>query len=214
MEHAPLEISDIEVLIMPLKGTNISPVIRVPWNDMVAIKRALDIGGEGILVPWVNTREEAEAVVSYASYPPKGVRGASPRKAVEYGGRSFLDYYHKFEKEERVIIVQIETNKALENLEEIVSTSEIDAVYVGPMDLSVNLGIPSQYDHPKFKEALEKVVAISKKYDVASGIHAFDADHLKKVISQGFRLVTVMLDFDAMRRSFIRIFKELGRIKQ
>ncbi len=213
MEHAPLEISDIEVLMMPLKGTSISPVVRVPWNDMVAIKRALDIGAEGILVPWVNTREEAEAVVKYASYPPKGVRGTGPRKAVGYGARSFTDYYERFEKEERVIIVQAETDEALKNLEEIASTSGIDAVYVGPMDLTVNLGIPTQYDHPRFKEAMEKVVTICRKYDIAAGTHAFDTEYLKMVVDKGFRLITIMLDFEALLRQFLSIFKELGRIK-
>jgi len=99
MEHAPLEISDVEVLLMPLRGVDISPIIRVPWNDMVIIKRALDIGAEGILVPWVNSREEAEKAVSYASYPPRGLRGVGPRRAVRYGQRSL--YFLGFLKKEK-----------------------------------------------------------------------------------------------------------------
>lgn len=214
MEHAPIEISDVEVLMMPLKGTDISPIIRVPWNDMITVKRALDAGAEGILVPWVSTRREAEEAVSYASYPPRGVRGAGPRRAIRYGGRSFLDYYRSFEENERILILQIETAKALENLEEIISTPNIDAVYVGPLDLSVSLGIPLQYGHPKFEEALKRVIRICEKYGVAPGIHGFSIDHVKKLTSQGFRFIALMTDIGVMRRAFREILGELGRIKE
>ncbi len=214
MEHSPLEISDIEILMMPLRDTDITPLIRVPWNDMVVIKRALDIGAKGILVPWVNSREEAEAAVKYASYPPRGVRGVGPRRCIRFGARSFLDYYQKFEQEERVIIVQVETQKALDNLEEIVSTPGIDAVFVGPMDLSTNLGIAGQYDHPKFKEALDRVLNACKKYDVAPGIHAFNIEMAKKVVSQGFRFVALMTDLGMMRTGFREALKEFGRVKE
>jgi len=214
MEHAPLEISDVEVLMMPLKGTNVAPIIRVPWNDMVMIKRALDIGAEGILVPWVNTRREAEEAVRYASYPPRGVRGVGPRRAIRYGRRSFIEYYRNFEENERMILVQIETEKALENLEDILSTPGIDVAYVGPMDLSTNLGIPAQYDNPKFQEALRKVVKACEKYDVAPGIHGFSPERVKEAIEQGFRFIALMSDLGLMRRGFEGLLKELGRIKE
>jgi len=214
MEHAPLEISDIEVLMMPLRNTGITPLIRVPWNDMVMIKRALDIGAEGILVPWVNSREEAEAAVRYASYPPRGVRGVGPRRCIRFGARSFIDYYQRFEVEERVVIVQVETQKALDNLEEIVSTPGIDAVFIGPMDLSTNLGIAGQYDHPKFKEALERVLAACRRYDVAPGIHAFNPEMARGAINQGFRFVALMSDLGMMRMGFREILKAFGRVEE
>jgi len=211
MEHAPLEISDIEVLLMPLKNTDITPMIRVPWNDMVMIKRALDIGAKGILVPWISSGEEAKAAVRYASYPPAGVRGVGPRRCIRFGERSFIDYYQRFEREERVIIVQVETQKALDNLEDIVSTPGIDAVFVGPMDLTANLGIAGQYDHPKFKEALKKVLEACSKYDVAPGIHAFNPEMAKKAIADGFRFVALMTDLGVMKLGFKKILRELGR---
>ena len=214
MEHAPLEISDIEVLMMPLRGTNIAPIIRVPWNDMVMIKRALDIGAEGILVPWVNTGKEAEEAVRYASYPPRGVRGAGPRRAIRYGKRSFLEYYRSFEENERMILVQVETGKAIENLEDILSTPGIDVAYVGPLDLSTNLGIPTQYDHPKFQEVLRRVVKACEKYDVTPGIHGFGLEYVKKAIEQGFRFIALMSDLGVMRRGFERLLKELGRAEE
>jgi 2-keto-3-deoxy-L-rhamnonate aldolase RhmA len=214
MEHAPLEISDVEVLLMPLRGVDISPIIRVPWNDMVIIKRALDIGAEGILVPWVNSREEAEKAVSYASYPPRGLRGVGPRRAVRYGRRSFLDYYENFEKNERILLVQIETGRALENLEEILSTPGIDVAYIGPMDLSVSLGIPLKFGDPRFQEALKKVRGVCEKYGVTPGIHAFSPEQAREFISQGFRFVALMSDLGIMRRGLMSTLAILGRIKE
>jgi 2-dehydro-3-deoxyglucarate aldolase len=214
MEHAPLEISDVEVLLMPLRGVDISPIIRVPWNDMVIIKRALDIGAEGILVPWVNSREEAEKAVSYTSYPPRGLRGVGPRRAVRYGQRSFLDYYENFEKNERILLVQIETGRALENLEEILSTPGIDVAYIGPMDLSVSLGIPLKFGDPRFQEALKKVRGVCEKYGVTPGIHAFSPEQAREFISQGFRFVALMSDLGIMRRGLMSTLATLGRIKE
>jgi len=214
MEHAPLELSDIEILLMPLRGVDISPIIRVPWNDMVIIKRALDIGAEGILVPWVNSREEAERAVSYASYPPRGLRGVGPRRAVRYGQRSFLDYYENFERNERILLVQIETGRALENLEEILSTPGIDVAYIGPMDLSVSLGIPLRFGDSRFQEALKKVRNLCEKYGVTPGIHAFSPEQAQEFISQDFKFIALMSDLGIMRRGFISALTMLGRLKE
>lgn len=212
MEHAPLEVSDIEVLMMPLRNTSISPIVRVPWNDMVVIKRVLDIGSEGVLVPWVNTKEEAEAVVKYASYPPHGLRGVGPRRAVKYGVRPFLDYYSKFEYEERVLIIQIETPKALENLEDILSVKGIDVAFIGPIDLTVNLGIPLQYNHPMFIEVVNKILRTCEKYGVAPGIHAFDVNQIKKYIEEGFKFISIGSDVSFIIRAARDILKALNRI--
>jgi len=211
MEHAPLEISDIEILMMPLRNTEITPLIRVPWNDMVMIKRALDIGAEGIIVPWVSSREEAEAAVKYASYPPRGLRGVGPRRCIRYGERSFLDYYDKFEREERVIVVQIETRKALDNLEEILSIQGIDVAFVGPLDLTTNLSIPTQYDNPSFKEALEKILKTCREYDVAPGIYAVSLQNAEEMISKGFRFVSLMSDMRILRNGYKEALKKFGR---
>ena len=211
MEHAPLEISDIEILMMPLRNTEITPLIRVPWNDMVMIKRALDIGAEGIIVPWVSSREEAEAAVKYASYPPRGLRGVGPRRCIRYGERSFLDYYDKFEAEERVIVIQIETRKALDNLEEILSTQGIDVAFVGPLDLTTNLSIPTQYDNPSFKEVLEKILKTCREYDVAPGIYAVSLQNAEEMISKGFRFVSLMSDMRILKSGYKEALKKFGR---
>jgi 2-keto-3-deoxy-L-rhamnonate aldolase RhmA len=211
MEHAPLDVSILETLIMGVRGTDITPIIRVPWNDIVAIKRVLDIGAKGLMIPWVNTREEAEAAVKYSLYPPRGLRGVGPRRALMYGSVDFLKYYKEFETEELTIAVQIETEAALRNIEEIAGVKGIDVFYVGPMDLSVNLGIPLQYNHPKFSEAIQKILDVSKKYDIVPGIHTFDLEMAKRFISMGFRFVTLVTDYVALRAFSMSMLSELGR---
>lgn len=211
MEHAPLDIPDIEVLTMPLKNSAITPLIRVPWNDFVVIKRALDIGAKGILAPWVNDREEAERVVSAASYPPRGIRGVGPRRCTRFGEIGFLDYYKTFEENERVIAVQVETKQALDNLEEILSVPGIDVAYIGPNDLTTNFGIPIQYGHPKFVEAVKKVIKTCEICDVAPGIHTFSVDMAKKAVESGFRFIAIMSDLSMMKNAFRRVLAELGR---
>lgn len=211
MEHAPIDVRDLEILVMPLRGVNIAPLARVPWNDLVVIKRVLDVGVEGVLIPWVNSRIEAEAAVAASRYPPKGVRGVGPRRCIRYGRRDFIEYYEKFEKDELVVIVQIETAKSLENLEEILSVDGIDVAYIGPMDLSVNLGIPTQYDHPKFRDALKKVKETCEKYDVVPGIHTFNVEMAEKMIGDGFRFVALMSDMKILISGFRELLARFGR---
>lgn len=211
MEHAPLDVPDLQILIAGTRGTEITSIVRVPWNDMVVIKRVLDIGAQGILVPWVNTREDAENVIRYVSYPPKGVRGVGPRRAVMYGAITFLEYYEKFEKEELTVAVQIETKKALENIEEIANVKGIDIFYIGPMDLSVSLGVPLQYSSPKFVEAIEIVLKTAKKYDIVPGIHTFNVEQAIKYIDMGFRFVALASDYRVLRNTFAEMLERLRK---
>jgi 2-keto-3-deoxy-L-rhamnonate aldolase RhmA len=206
MEHGPLDISNLEVLLMAIKNTDVAPIVRVPWNDMATIKRVLDVGATGVLVPWVNSKSEAINVVKYSRYPPNGVRGVGPRRAVLYGAVNFLDYYNKFESEELVIAIQIETQEALKNIEEIASVKEIEVFYVG---LSVNLGIPLQYSHPKFEEALLSVLKVCEKFDKVPGIHAFDMDSAKRYMQMGFRFIAIMTDISILRNSLLEMLKAL-----
>ncbi len=113
-----------------------------------------------------------------------------------------------------MIIIQVESQKALDNLEGIASTPGIDAVFVGPLDLSTNLGIPGQYDHPKFRDALDKVLTTCKKYDIAPGIYAYNIEIAKSMISRGFRFVSLMSDLGVMKTGFKEALKEFGRTKE
>ena len=114
-------------MMQAMNGTNCTPLVRPQWNDMVIIKRVLDIGAHGVLVPWINTKEEAEYAVRACKYPPEGLRGYGPRRAA-----LFDPDYLKTANDEILVVAQIETQKAISNLDDILSVKGIDACYIGP----------------------------------------------------------------------------------
>ncbi|MFW6048308.1 MAG: HpcH/HpaI aldolase family protein [Candidatus Natronoplasma sp.] len=209
MEHSPATIQSLQKMLPALDGTDITPFVRVPWNDIVHIKRVLDIGFEGVLVPYVNTKKEAEKAVKACRYPPEGLRGVGPRRACMYGKQDVKDYFDNFEKEDLIVGIQIETSTALDNVDEILSVEGIDLALVGPMDLSANLGVFGDYDHPKFKEAIDKVLTACEKEDITPGAFATDVDQMKKQIEKGFRFVSIGLDYSVLLDAYSKILNTL-----
>ena len=116
--------------------------------------------------------------------------------------RPFLDYYTKFEREELVLIVQVETEKALKNLDDILSVEGIDVAYVGPMDLTVNLGIPAKFDHPKFKDSLRRIKNACEEHGVTPGIHTFSSRMAEEMMKEGFRFIGLMSDIEVLAASY------------
>lgn len=196
LEHAPLEVSDLEVLLMPLKGSGVAPLARVPWNDQVWIKRVLDVGVEGIVAPWVNSRGDAEALVRYSSYPPRGVRGVGPRRASRYWLR-VKEYIEGFEAS-RVIVAQIETREAVERVDEILSVDGIDVAFVGPSDLSFSLGVPLELGHERVRSAIRRVLEACERHDVAPGIFASSPEEAASRVREGFRFISISADVRAL----------------
>src|SRR5574339_821572 len=141
-EHSP---NDLESLLTQLQAAApypTHPVVRVPWNDMVTIKRTLDIGAQSLLVPYVSTKEEARDAVSFTRYPPAGVRGvAGTTRATRFGR---IQGYAKKAHEEICVLVQVETKQALDNLEAICAVEGVDGVFIGPADLHASLGYPGE----------------------------------------------------------------------
>ena len=171
------------------------PIVRVPWNEPGIIGKMLDAGAHGVIVPMVNTRSEAEAVVSACRYAPVGSRSYGPTVA----GPRHADYV-AWASTSIAVIPMIETVEALGNLDEILSVPGIDAIYVGPADLSLSLGLaPSGNDGtPAFDDALTAIVAACGRHGVVPGIHASGALAARRR-SQGFRMITVAMDLPAMR---------------
>ncbi len=212
MEHAPLEVRDIEFLMMPLRGTDIVPLVRVPWNDPVIIKRVLDIGVQGILVPLVNTKKDAINVVRACRYPPQGIRGVGPRRAIMYGFIDIKEYYKKA-SEDLLIMVQIETEEAVRNVEEILSVEGIDGVFIGPNDLSASLGVFGDFNHTKYVRALEKVVKAARSMGKIAGIMTRDPEDALDKIKKGFNFIALRHDLTYLIRGFKEAFKYLGVLK-
>lgn len=195
MEHAPHSVERVEVLMQAMSSSPTLPFVRVPWNDMVVIKRVLDIGAYGVIVPWVNSKEEAEYAVKACRYPQKGgLRGTGPRRAANYG---FDTTYFDMADDEILIAVQIETETAINNLEDILSVEGIDAAFIGPWDLSMSLGVFLQFDNPKLTEAIEKVRVKTEEAGVASGVYC-SIENINKYIEQGFLFNSLASDTEIL----------------
>jgi len=185
-EHAPLGLETMQQMMQSMDSSKCTPIVRPQWNDMVIIKRVLDIGAYGVLVPWVNNKEEAEYAVRACKYPPQGLRGCGPRRA-----SLFDPEYLKTANDELLITVQVETLKAVNNLDDILSVDGIDACYIGPLDLAFDLGFNApQWDDPKYMEAIDKVLAVASKRGKPVGLYATQ-DNIEWAIEKGFRLNTV-----------------------
>jgi 2-dehydro-3-deoxyglucarate aldolase len=187
-EHGPFGIETMQVMLQAMSATKTVPIIRAPWNDPVYIKRALDIGAYGLLIPLVSSKREAENVIHALRYPPVGIRGVGPRRASRY----YLDFkeYVATVDHELLTMVQIETKEAVENISEILSVEGIDAYFVGPMDLSAALGHMGDTNHPEVAETITKIVAVGKKAKKIGGIYAFSVEDIQKRIEQGFQLIS------------------------
>ncbi|MCK4318211.1 4-hydroxy-2-oxo-heptane-1,7-dioate aldolase [Candidatus Bathyarchaeota archaeon] len=205
-EHAPLDMRTAQTLMQAMHPTTkTTPIIRVWWNDIVAIKRALDVGAYGVLVPWVNNKEEAELAVKATRYAPDGLRGCGPRRAA-----MFDPDYFKTADEEIAVIVQIETKEAVANIEDICSVEGVDATYIGPADLSASHGHLGNMSHPDVQKAIDRVYDATKAAGLAAGIHQGSGSAIKKRMEKGYNLVTVGNDLIYMRMGVQNQFKELG----
>lgn len=167
-------------------------VIRVPSGDEVWIKKALDIGAAGIIVPQVHTAEQAKQIVKSCKYSPQGSRGVGIGRAHKYG-MGFEDYIKKANRNTAVIL-QAESRQAIDNIEAITAIKGVDAVLIGPYDLSASLGKIGQVSHPVVVKAIDKVIKACKKTGVKLGFFGVNADAVKPYMKKGFTLITVGVD--------------------
>jgi 2-keto-3-deoxy-L-rhamnonate aldolase RhmA len=186
-EHGPMGFETLQVMMQAMNGSNCVPIVRPQWNDPVIIKRVLDIGAYGVLIPWVNSKEEAEAAVRACRYPPSGIRGWGPRRAAMFDA----DYFATA-NDEVLVAVQIETEKALRNLDDILSVEGVDACYIGPWDLSCSLGfgVPPRWNEPRYLEAFDKVLKAAEEHGKPAGMFA-SIDNIGWAVEKGFRFNTV-----------------------
>lgn len=156
-EHGPLSVSQCEDLVRAAEAKGTIPIIRVRQNDLELILRYMDIGAMGVIVPGVRNKEEAEAVVKAIKYRPRGDRGLAATRSSDYGLGMPLKDYVKFANEETIALVSCENVDAVENIEEILSVDGLDGTFIGANDLSQDLGVPAQTNHPLVQAAVEKV---------------------------------------------------------
>jgi 4-hydroxy-2-oxoheptanedioate aldolase len=197
-EHSP---NDLESLLTQLQAAAPYPttsIVRVPWNDMVTIKRVLDIGAQALLVPYVSTAEEAVAAVSYTRYPPKGVRGvAGTTRATRFGR---VKDYAKRADEEICLLVQVETQSALDNIEAICAVEGVDGVFIGPADLHASMGYVGEVANPKVKPLIDDAIGRIRKAGKAPGILTPNEADAKHWLECGALFVAVGADVGILAR--------------
>ncbi|ABL79019.1 HpcH/HpaI aldolase family protein [Thermofilum pendens] len=190
MEHAPLDFQLLEYMLIAVKN-DATPLVRVPFNDPVYVKRVLDLGVAGILFPLVNKSEDAKLAVASTKYPPRGIRGVGPRRAASYGLRT-NEYFEEAGKV--LVVVQIETQEAVKNIEEILSTDGVDAFFIGPNDLSFSFGYRS-WKEEAVRRAIERVADASRSLGVPGGMYCSDDESLEFALSLGFSLIALGSDY-------------------
>ena len=193
-EHSPLGESELPNLLRAAKGGNAACIYRVRENSEHLIKMALDLGADGVMVPRINSAAEAQHAVNAAKYLPLGKRGIGPWRASNYY-QNFSEYVASA-NETTALILQIEDTVAISNLDAILEVNGIDALYIGPADLSASMGLFNQREHPDFLAAIETVRSKCEAAGIPLGFDASDVAHLKELSSQGFQLLTLGSDID------------------
>jgi 2-keto-3-deoxy-L-rhamnonate aldolase RhmA len=192
MEHAPLDMADVVHLLQAVAGTRLVPIVRVPWNDTVGIKRVLDAGATTVLVPFVQNAAEAAQAVAATRYPPQGVRGmAGMSRAAHFGMRA--DYFHTANRGISVI-VQIETPTALAELEAIAAVDGVDALFIGPADLSGAMGLVGQHTHPRVMEAMSDAARRCRALGKPIGSIAVEPEVVAQYRAAGYDFLAINSD--------------------
>ncbi len=194
LEHSVVTIREAEELIRVISLSGSCPLVRLSINDPVQIKRVMDAGAHGVIVPMVNFADDAKRAVEAVHYPPKGKRGIGLARAQGYG--STFDHYLKWLDKESIVIVQVEHIEAIGNLNQILAVDGVDGFLVGPYDLSSSLGVSGQFKHPAMKEAMDRILSTSIASGKAAGIHVVEPDPmaLQKRVDQGYNFVAYSVD--------------------
>jgi 4-hydroxy-2-oxoheptanedioate aldolase len=198
-EHAPNDISTLLQQLQAMRAGTAEPVFRVPWNEPVIIKRALDVGARTLLVPFVQNAEEARRAVAAARYPPLGIRGvAVVMRATDYGR---TQNYHRNAHLDTCILVQIETRAALKELEAIAAVEGVDGLFIGPSDLAADLGHLGNPKHPDVQAVIRQAAQRIRATGMSAGTLAGSADDVEALFGLGFNFVAAGSDVSILARN-------------
>ncbi len=193
-EHSVIELSEIQILIQAMDAHDCPAIVRVSSNDANQIKRVMDAGATGVMVPMVNSAADAEAAVRHTYYPPRGTRGVGLARAQGYGAafKSYLDWLSS----SAVVIVMIEHRDAIDNIDEILAVAGVDAFIIGPYDLSASMGMPGELTHPDVQKAIKRARKAGLARGIPGGVHVVepDRDELYRQIDSGYRFLGYGLD--------------------
>jgi 2-keto-3-deoxy-L-rhamnonate aldolase RhmA len=214
-EHNPLSLEAVQGHLLATRGTSVTPLVRVPWNDAALIKPVLDIGAAGVIVPLVRTAEDVRRAVAACRYMPEGVRGYGPRRPSNYGRVGGPDYI-KAANASILTIAQIEHVDALNNLDEILAVPGLATVVIGPNDLAGSLGHPGETRHPDVVRAIDTVLASARKTGFPVGLAGGgEPDDFVQWIRKGVRWVSLGADFWLLVRAISSMTSHIrNRIQQ
>ncbi len=209
MEHSAITLSEAQQLIQVIELCGVTPLVRIGENNPNLIKRVMDAGAHGVIVPMVNSKEDAVNAVNAVKYPPVGKRGVGLARAQGYGLE--FEKYKEWVNKSSLVVAQIEHIKAIDNLEEILKTDGIDASIIGPYDLSASLGHPGEFDRTDVKDAIKKYVETCDKLNKPAGFHVVnpDAAEVKKKIDEGFSFIGFSLDILFLGFSVRSLLKDI-----
>ena len=193
MEHGPGDVLTLIGQIQALQGYGVIPLVRAPWNDFVVIKRILDAGAYGVMVPYVNTRADAEAAVRACRYPPQGIRGVARSPRAQGFGQNAQQYLARA-NEEILTIVQIETAEGISNLGSILEVPGVDVIFIGPVDLASSLGHLGDPNHTEVRSAIATIEAQTLLAKKALGTVSPSWEKARELYERGYQMVTLMSD--------------------
>ena len=208
-EHGAFSHETVSDVIAASRGAGIDVIVRVPEIRREAILKPLDSGAVGLLIPQVNTAEQAAEIIQHAKYPPWGARGAATRRAHNRYAKVDATTFLKQANDETFIAVQAETTEAIATVDAIAAVEGIDAVFCGPFDLSISLGIPGDVNHPREVAAVDEMLAACQRHGKASGILMFEPEHLKPWIDKGMRFIAYSSDVNMLADAASEALKTL-----
>lgn len=196
MQHGVQDYLSAVACFQGMQPHGVTPLVRVPWNEPGIIGKVLDAGAKGVICPMVNTADQARALVAACRYPPKGTRSFGPIRSGIYGAAADTDAAN----DDVLVIPMIETRQALDNLDAILDVPGIDAIYVGPSDLGLSLGLPPKQDReePEVLKVYERLIEATGKRGIHAGIHTMSGAYAKRAFGMGFKLATIMNDSGLM----------------
>lgn len=204
MEHGPMGLETLQILLAVTNGSGVANLVRVPWNDPVYIKRALDVGADGVIVPLVTSAEQARAAVEACLYPPAGIRGVGLARAQGYGAS--LDEYLSRANDDIAVVVQIEHKDAVAAIDEIAAVPGLAAALIGPYDLSGTMGLLGQVDHPEVQQAVDRVIASCRAARLPVGMFVPNADQAVARAGEGVQLLAINVDINMFRQAYTDAF--------
>jgi 4-hydroxy-2-oxoheptanedioate aldolase len=211
LQHGVVDYQSMLPMLQAISTTNTVPVVRVPWLEPGILMKVLDAGAYGVICPMVNTREDAQKLVAWTHYAPRGTRSFGPIRGLIYGGAD----YPVHANDTIVTFAMIETAQALDNLDEIMSVEGLDAVYIGPSDLSLSLGCRPVFDDvdDKAQQAIDHILERAKAHGLVAGIHNGSAEGALKRVASGFQFVTVSSDARLMAAGSQQILSKMRAMK-